>query len=321
MTLSKKARTLLKEQLVEWELAGKNYKGLERVKIKELKLEGGALVKVQFNPERIRSSAAKVDAKSINERPCFLCEMNRPNEQRGIMYNDSYTILVNPFPIFPEHLTIPQLEHIDQLIKPHFAEMLNLAKELEDFTIFYNGPKCGASAPDHFHFQAGIKGFMPIEEDYRKGSFTELLGETKGVQLLTWRKYNRHIITIDSISSLGISEVFEQLHQLLKDKLQPDESEPMLNILAYYENGRYIVHIILRALHRPACYFAKGDEQILLSPASVDLGGVFITPREEDFHKITEKDIATILKQVCMRGKDTKKIMETVLKKFLCNID
>ena len=320
MSFSTKTKILLKEQLKEWELAGNNYKGLEKVKTKAIRLDGGATIKVQFNPERITSSAAKVDAKSIQQRPCFLCEKNRPKEQRGLPFNNNYTVLVNPFPIFPEHLTIPHKEHIDQLIENHFDSMLDLAKELEDFTVFYNGPKCGASAPDHFHFQAGIKGFMPIEEEYREGKFTELLGERKGVQLLTWRNYGRHIITLDSISNLGIKDVFLQLLHLLKE-LQPNDSEPMFNILAYTESGRTIVHIFPRALHRPDYFFAEGDNQILISPASVDMGGVFITPREVDFEKITSNDISSILKQVSMKGKATKKIMENVLKKFLCNID
>ncbi|MCK5371279.1 MAG: DUF4922 domain-containing protein, partial [Cyclobacteriaceae bacterium] len=156
MNISQQARQLIMDQQKDWELARKNYAGLKNVKVRTLPFDGFDML-VQFNPERIRSSAAKVDTKSIKERPCFLCRHNLPKKQVGLPVLDNYLILVNPFPIFPEHLTIPHLNHIDQRIEDKFVEMLEIAKALEDFTVFYNGPKCGASAPDHFHFQAGIK--------------------------------------------------------------------------------------------------------------------------------------------------------------------
>ncbi|TVQ85312.1 MAG: DUF4922 domain-containing protein, partial [Bacteroidetes bacterium] len=160
-TLQKKVYELLEQQTREWELAVRNYKGLEKVEKHFFEFNGGVKIGVQFNPERIYSSAAKVDDKSISERKCFLCLEHLPAEQKWVKYNHLYVILVNPFPIFPKHLTIPHRRHIDQRILEHFPELLNLARELDDFTIFYNGPRCGASAPDHFHFQAGNKGFMP----------------------------------------------------------------------------------------------------------------------------------------------------------------
>ena len=74
----------------------------------------------------------------------------------------------------------------------------------------------------------------------------------------------------------------------------------MINLLAWYEDGQWVVCIIPRTLHRPACYFAEGEENLLISPASVDLGGVFITPLEKDFEKITSQDIRNILQEVCL---------------------
>ena len=158
---------LLTEQLVSWETARNNYAALSGVQVKELNVNG-ILYKVQFNPARIVSSGAKVDAKSIKERKCFLCPANLPAEQKGIPFEGHYNILVNPFPIFPRHLTIPETAHVNQRISPRFGDMLDLAQQLTDYTIFYNGPKCGASAPDHAHFQAGNKGFMPIEQSWRE---------------------------------------------------------------------------------------------------------------------------------------------------------
>lgn len=157
---------LLTGQLASWETARNNYAALSGVRVKELNVNG-ILYKVQFNPARIVSSGAKVDAKSILERKCFLCPANLPPVQKGIPFGGHYNILVNPFPIFPRHLTVPELAHTPQRIATRFTDMLELAEALTDYTIFYNGPKCGASAPDHAHFQAGNKGFMPIEKDWR----------------------------------------------------------------------------------------------------------------------------------------------------------
>lgn len=187
--ISTKTKQLIRTQLQDWPLAKNNYDGLQKVITRDVLLPGGSTVQVQFNPERIRSSAAKVDAKSIQERACFLCAENRPPQQQGLAFDDDYTILINPFPIFPEHLTIPHNSHTDQLIAPYFGTMLSLAKELEGFTLFYNGPKCGASAPDHFHFQAGTKGFMPIEEDFRSGEYANLIAKENEIEVYNWKGY------------------------------------------------------------------------------------------------------------------------------------
>jgi ATP adenylyltransferase/5',5'''-P-1,P-4-tetraphosphate phosphorylase II len=318
MNISEQARKLIKDQQNEWTLAGKNYTGLKNVKIRTLHFDGFDLL-VQFNPERIRSSAAKVDTKSIEARPCFLCQNNLPQEQRGIPVLEKYLILVNPFPIFPEHLTIPHQKHIDQRIEHKFMDMLELSVALEDFTVFYNGPKCGASAPDHFHFQAGIKGFLPIEEEYKKNSGitggAKLIQDWKsidGVEICSWSNYLRKMLTFRSKDKDQLVSRFEILFTALK-KLQPTASEPMLNILSSWEGGYWTVHIFPRQLHRPWQFFEDGEKQILFSPASVDMGGVLITPRAVDFSKITEMDIRDIFEQICL---DEKKF-ESLLKKIM----
>ncbi len=311
MIVSLETEQLINRQLKEWELAGVNYAGLGNVKTKTITLDGGSEIKIQFNPARIRSSSAKVDAKSIQERACFLCETNRPAEQDGVAY-DNYTVLINPFPIFQKHLTIPHNQHIDQSIKPHFKTMLELAGELPGFIVFYNGPKCGASAPDHFHFQAGNKGFMPVEDDWKTNRFKQFAGEKTGVRLYNWRGYSRGVITLSGINIDALMSTFNKLHDLLHQR-QIGEVEPMLNILAYRDDEEYVVHIYPRIKHRPDCYFNEGDDQLLISPASVDMGGVFITPREVDFEKITEEHIHQILKQVCMSEDECAAILNKLL--------
>ena len=292
---------LLTEQLASWETARNNYAVLSEVQVKELNVNG-TLYKVQFNPARIVSSGAKVDAKSIKERKCFLCPANFP-------FEGHYNILVNPFPIFPRHLTVPETAHVAQRIAPRFGDMLDLARQLTDYTIFYNGPKCGASAPDHAHFQAGNKGFMPIEQDWRR----QVAGKVAdyGQATLWWlNDAPRTTLVIESADRKTAIKLFDTVYHSLD--IQPGEDEPMMNVLVMYEDNKWIVFVFPRAKHRPACYTAEGDANLLSSPASVDLGGVFITPVEKDFIKITAEDIAQILGEVCLSPADFQKVRKRI---------
>ncbi len=298
MAIKDDVNRLFETQLNYWEFARKQYDSLQRVETKTFQLSDNVAVDVQFNPERMKSSSAKVDKTSIAERPCFLCSQNRPKEQDGVDFQN-FVILINPYPIFKRHLTIVHNEHRVQEIMPFFASMLDISVELPDYTIFYNGAKCGASAPDHFHFQAGIKGFLPIEQDFESQKHTELISETNNCKIFRWNDYHRSIITITGDKREIVTDIFKNIYQKLQ-KFYDINTEPMLNILAYYRCNEYVVHILPRILHRPACYFHEGDAQILLSPASVDLGGVLITPRQEDFQKITSEDILSIFNQVCV---------------------
>jgi ATP adenylyltransferase/5',5'''-P-1,P-4-tetraphosphate phosphorylase II len=296
---SDKIDDLFTSQLRDWELAKVNYRQLEKVKTRKLDF-GTFNVFVQFNPERIRSSAAKVDAKSIGARPCFLCKKNRPQEQRGVLFGNNLTVLVNPFPIFSRHLTIPSELHTDQRIRNNFNTMLSLAKALPSYIIFYNGPQCGASAPDHFHFQAGNIGFIPIEKDFQNGKLAGPLSVNPGIEIWKWTGYLRGIVTLKGYNIEKLANAFDSIYNRFAE-IQSDKPEPMLNILAGHSSSGWIIHIIPRKQHRPSQFFAEGSDQILISPAAVDLGGVIITPREEDFIKITKADVEDIFGQVCFK--------------------
>lgn len=302
---SAQALELLRQQKESWETAGNSYSALAQVKVKELDFDIFK-IKVQFNPARIISSAAKVDAKSLQERKCFLCLDNLPLAQEGLPFGDNYQVLINPFPIFPEHLTIPVLKHENQRILPRYADMLDLAKALDRFTIFYNGPKCGASAPDHAHFQAGNKGFLPIEKDWKIVD-QELVYMKSGTSLYVLKNYLRNTLVIESENKEESVRLFERIYEQLDVK--DGEDEPMVNILAWYEEGWWVTCLFPRRKHRPICYFAEGDDNILFSPASVDMGGVFITPLEKDFNKISKADVSFILKEVSISNSDMDKLI------------
>ena len=302
---------LFSAQLREWELARTNYSQLESVRIRNLDF-GTFEVFVQFNPGRIRSSAAKVDAKSIEERPCFLCEKNRPSEQRGIIFENRLTILVNPFPIFNRHLTVPSVYHTDQRIRNNFDTMLSLCEAMSSYTVFYNGPQCGASAPDHLHFQAGNNGFMPVESDFRKGRHTTLLFSEPGIEVWKWEDYLRGIITLRGNERKKLGLIFDRFFTRLSE-IQPDRPEPMLNILTEHSLDGWIIHIIPRKLHRPSQFFAPHDDQLMISPAAVDLGGVVIVPREVDFNRISKSDIEDIFRQVCFEESELTGLINEIL--------
>lgn len=302
---------LFSYQLQDWELARLNYSLLEKVRTRKLDF-GTFEVSVQFNPERMRSSAAKVDARSIGERPCFLCAKNRPPEQRGLPFENKLTFLINPFPIFNRHLTIPSDDHIDQRIGNNFGALLSLAQSIPLFTVFYNGPGCGASAPDHFHFQAGNKGFLPLEKDFTDGKHSKMLFSRQGLEVWKWENYLRGIITLRGNNRDKLIRVFDRLYEKVSE-VHPDGPEPMLNILAGYEQGEWLIHIIPRKLHRPAQFFMNGSDQLLISPAAVDLGGVIITPREEDFNRVTRNDIEDIFRQVCFDESEIDGILNGIL--------
>ncbi len=294
------ARILLEEQKKNWTQLHVGYKSLETVKARSFKFDGFE-IKVQFNPGRIKSSAAKVDPKSIEERKCFLCYENLPPDQKGIPYKTEYLILSNPFPIFPEHFTLPNINHFPQNIKESFGIILSFAKDLgKYYTVFYNGPKCGASAPDHLHFQAGNKNFMPFEKEFEglKKKYGEEIFSSRTLSVCGTDDGLRRYISIEGTDSDEIGSVFDVFYGLYASLFSSGE-EPMMNILSlYYDSSGWRVVIFLREKHRPSHYYAEGDDRILLSPASVDIGGVCITPLEEDFNKITSDKIVEIFKEV-----------------------
>jgi ATP adenylyltransferase/5',5'''-P-1,P-4-tetraphosphate phosphorylase II len=298
---------LFDSQLADWQQAGNNYEALNNVVVKQFDVDGFN-IKVQFNPARIASSSAKVDTKSIKERKCFLCAANRPAIQTGIDWNERYTILINPFPIFPRHLTIPDKSHTDQLIKGRIADMMQLASELRDFTVFYNGPKCGASAPDHMHFQAGNSDFLTLGNALQDAPMQVLI-ESDGAKLQLVDSLPLKVFVIDAKKPQAGEVLFNRLYAALP--IPEGESEPMMNLLCYTRENDIRLVVIPRKRHRPSFYGTE-DDQMLLSPASVDMGGVFITPLKKDFDRIDATTIRTIYNELCLTSDEAKAIASQI---------
>lgn len=298
MSYQQKADALFESQKQDWPLLGENWRSLEDVRLRNFYFDGYS-IRVQFNPERITSSAAKVDQKSIENRPCFLCPENRPPEQKLLMFEDQYEILCNPYPIFHKHFTVVRPDHTPQVIDTEFSGMLDLGRALTGLVVFYNAPACGASAPDHMHFQAGNRGFLPMEEELGNliGSYGDRVIEKRDLKLTAIDDGLRRFFLLESTEKQALMNAFSKL-SLYARQLQ-DGKESMLNILCNYRDTWQLM-IFPREKHRPWQYFEEGEKHIMLSPASVDMGGILITPLEKDFIKITKEDIMDIFSQVCL---------------------
>ena len=307
---SKIISEFMADQLAAWPMAAANFEALLTVEVKEIDLPGWN-VKVQFNPARAVSSSAKVDAASLKARKCFLCRENRPEVQTAIPWLDGkYEILINPFPIFPRHLTIPATDHTPQRIAGRIADMLLLAHELEDYTVFYNGPRCGASAPDHMHFQAGNSDFLTIGEALESAELKNLASEG-GANLALCDSLPVKVFVIDAPAGRrdDASKLFDRLYNALHFATVVKH---MMNLLAYTTPIGVRLVVIPRKKHRPSFYGTEGENTMLLSPASVDMGGVFITPMKKDFEKLDRSIILNVFNELCLSTEEINEIASNV---------
>lgn len=295
-------------QLELWEDARQHFRDLQNVKTRELTC-GEITIKLQFNPARMVSTGASIDKKSIAQRPCFLCEQNRPKEQMQKQIDKNFTLLVNPFPIMPQHFTIALRAHRPQSIGINYGEMYKLLNIYPALTVFYNGPKCGASAPDHMHFQAICSGLLPLQTDWARLS--------RDMEVLIKKDDKGEIAAIPTAIPLFVirctdtatgEQLFRILHSVLP--MHGGDTEPMMNIVAWRDGDSYITVVIPRAKHRPDCYFAEDDAKRIISPGAIDMSGFIVTPRHEDFENITADEALDILKECGMRQQDFKETVE-----------
>ena len=313
--MNKKRQTgelFIENQLAKWQTAHTNHEALNQIETRRFELAGNTIT-VQFNPARAVSTCAKVDKSSIEARKCFLCPENKPNEQDEIIISldEPFSLRINPYPILPGHLTISSLKHQDQVLADKTIRQLpgKLISWLEEYfasgyVLFYNGAKCGASAPDHFHFQAVKQSDVPVIQQWER--LMETAVREKEIKTENGNTYSSFQIT----SYICPIQVFicnhsadilpEMINQYLESlPLHEGESEPRYNLFAWQDKQRgFTMAYFPREEHRPACYTATGGEQLLVSPGALDMAGLLVTPRKEDFDKITESDITQIYKEV-----------------------
>ena len=281
-------------QIETWADVRCRYRELNNVKTRELS-NGASTVVLQWNPARIGSTGAKIDSQSLSERPCFLCAQNRPKEQLKRTIDGKWELLVNPFPILPMHFTLPTLKHQPQAIKNMYGEIYRLLTDYPELMVFYNGPKCGASAPDHAHLQAGVPSVLPLMDSWQRLSreLTTVVSLSDNDDISVINDYPCPALLIRSRIREAGERLFRRLYAVLP--CRADETEPMMNIVAWRKGDDYLSVVFPRGKHRPDCY---GD--ILVSPGAIDMAGLVITPRQEDFERLTAEQTIAILQEVAL---------------------
>ena len=302
-------------QLELWYDARMRYAGLKTVETREVvDEETGTVLKLQFNPARIVSTGAKMDSATLSSRPCFLCKENRPKEQIIKPLNDNtedngLDLLVNPFPILQTHFTLPSHNHQPQLIKNCYPAIFRTLDTSPELTVFYNGPKCGASCPDHLHLQAGMPNILPMQMQWARlsRSLKTVLSLNDHEEIATIQDYVTPAIVIKSRSEKNFRKLFNLVFNSMP-LVEKGDTEPMMNILAWRIEEDTITVIFPRKLHRPKCY----DSQYMISPGALDMAGLVITPRKEDFNRIMAQEVAGILREVSLSKDETDAIISKI---------
>ena len=317
---------MIENQKENWELAKRNYEALEenleKKKVLKLKEEDREMkVRIFPNPQRILSTMAKTDSRSIQERPCFLCGKNRPAEQTYLAFGH-YEVCLNPYPIFQRHLTIIDKEHTPQSMKGRFEDMLHLAENLDEFYILYNGPECGASAPDHMHFQAAGKE-EELTNPFALNFLKSILENENGVTTYVDNVFTT-CIGMTSGLKVDLMQQFEKVYQNLS--IIYSDKEPLINMITWYGLDK-ISHfggdeievwnciIFLRSKHRPDCYYTPKEKGLLISPAVAEMGGIFPIVREEDMDKLNAKKLTEIYKEISLSPQQLNTLCDQLFKK------
>jgi hypothetical protein len=260
----------------------------------------GFSVRVMYNPGRSINTLAAVTPEKIGQRPCFLCAANLPAEQKAVLYKDDFFILANPRPVVPYHLTIAYGAHQPQSLYASFDHFLSLTHDIAPgFTTLYNGPQCGASAPDHLHFQAIPSGHLPVEKEFLAREKFSIVNEKDGIIVSSGRGLGREIILIEGARARDVSHAFREFIDMRRPGTA-DDGEPMINVIGHYMTDSFRLAIFPRRAHRPAAFFREDDQRILISPAVMEMGGMIVTPSEADFNRLNAEIIEAIYREVSL---------------------
>jgi len=302
---------LLEKQRKTWPGLAEGYATLEAAMVREIRGDNW-MVTVQFNPRRIVSSGAKLDPESIRKRPCFLCLSHLPPEQQAILYRDEFLVICNPAPIFPGHLTIVHRRHLPQALPEKLELFLCLAADFGPrMIVSYNGPCCGASAPDHLHFQAAPAGLLPVEAEVLEPRNRAGIRLRKGASLWRTQGLGRGILVIEGKSAAGVSSAFGEVIAALR-RLNPSDDEPMLNLFCTHTGDGWRLILFPRLKHRPEAYDRRGDEKLLVSPGAADMGGMLITPVKKDFLALDQELVRGIFREVALDDAAVKSLLDAL---------
>jgi len=293
---------LFEQQRATWDLFRTGEALLAGIKSRKLSDDTGYVI-VQANPGRVISTTAKTDPASIAQRPCFLCPGNLPQPERGVSFGD-YIILPNPYPILKYHMTIAFKNHEPQAISGRITDLLAISKALgPEMFIIYNGPRCGASAPDHLHFQACTSEGVPLFEQTAIDS-----GKDQVKPQTVW---GRNMLVCCFRQAGQAKQRIQSIISALKD-ITGENTEPMINIAALYRDGRYIISIFPRAKHRSSCYYADPQNQISISPAAMEMAGIIVVANTGHFDRVDEKVVHAMFEEVTLGNDHFSRLKEAI---------
>jgi len=302
---------LLSEQKKAWKDLREGYALLRQLKERDLTCKGFS-VRLQYNPGRMKSSTAVVDKKNEKERQCFLCLDHLPEGQKGIFYRRDYLILCNPMPVFSSHFTLSHVDHRLQAIAEHIDTFLQLMTDFgSGWMVLYNGAKCGASAPDHLHFQVAPSGQMPIEKEIREEKRLTLMKKVDGVLIYRMKNLGREVILLDGDALMSVGIVLKNYLSAL-EKVLLIEEEPMINIAGFHEKRKWRLVIFPRRKHRPDVFSKDGNARMVVSPGVIDMGGLIITPMKKDFERLEGAAVKGIYQEVSLERKIVEKTVEVM---------
>ena len=274
--LSSRIDALITRQKRNWRLLCENLRRCSLAETKTILLGDFAIV-VQCNSDRIRSTMAKADQAFIQKRPCQLCAENLFAEQENLAYNDHWVILCNPYPILDRHLSIVERKHVAQAIHGRLPAILELARDLtRDYFVFYNGPQCGASTPEHFHLQACARQALPVRKHLDNIESNATLRAHKrdvacdeGIEVFALRNYYASLLIYRGANCSVLTTWIERTLQSLT-KITGTPGEPLFNLVVMFDDPGWTVCLFPRGTHRPSC-FPEGT--LTVSPASLDMAG------------------------------------------------
>jgi hypothetical protein len=302
---------LLSEQKKTWQDLWEGYESLNDVRGRDLPCRGFS-VRLQYNPRRIKSSMADVAEQSGKEPQCFLCLDHLPGGQKGILYRSEYLILSNPMPVFSSHFTVSHLDHRLQAIDEHIGTFLQLITDFgPGWTVLYNGAKCGASAPDHLHFQVCPSGQMPIETEIHGEKRLTLMKQVDDVLIYRAKDFGREAILLEGDDPIAVGKALKNFLNTLKEVLRINE-EPMINIAGFHEEMKWCLMIFPRRKHRPEAFLKEGDSRVVVSPGVIDMGGLLITPVEKDFERLDAVVVEGIYREVAFEGKIVERAIDAM---------
>ncbi len=306
------AKALIEHQKQTWPMLAEGYRSLAQIETRPIKVRESSVI-LQHNPGRKRSTSARVDRASVASRQCFLCPDTLPREEKGIAYGD-LVILCNPFPILEDHLSIVHRQHVEQKIQGSLESLLALARDFgPDFFVLYNGPQCGASAPDHLHFQSCSRKVIPIENDLGADEQSEqcaVCAEGRDdFELCTLADCARSVAVFRGNKFLTVARwIYKTLGALASNH----QAEPMVNIIATHDGSAWTVYLFPRARHRPQCFYAEGPEQLTVSPGAIDMAGVVVAPVRDHFERIDARALEEIFSEVSLDVDEVDRVIERV---------